>query len=175
MEAWQQVGDDEVLYNGYRKLAGRTFVSPSGKEVTFELKKDPHAACIVAITPDLKVIMTREFRPGPNAVFLELPGGVLEESEDPREGADRELLEETGYRGILQEVGTTYVCAYSTAVTHIFLATDCELVTKQNLDENEHIEIVLLSIPEFKEYLRSGQGTDIGAGYIALEALNLAV
>src|SRR5690349_3163193 len=54
-------------------------------------------ANILAITKDQKVVLVRQYRHGVKEVLLELPGGVIEDGEDPLAGIQRELLEETGY------------------------------------------------------------------------------
>ena len=63
-------------------------------------------ANVVAITPDDKVVMVRQWRFGSQAEGLEIPGGVVDKGETPEEAATRELEEETGYRpGTIESVG----------------------------------------------------------------------
>lgn len=50
-----------------------------------------------ALTLDRKIIMVRQFRPILNAYTLELPAGHVDEGEDNRTAASRELYEETGF------------------------------------------------------------------------------
>jgi 8-oxo-dGTP pyrophosphatase MutT (NUDIX family) len=52
---------------------------------------------IVALTPDGRFPLVRQYRPALEAFTLELPAGLAEPDEDPAEGCRRELLEETGY------------------------------------------------------------------------------
>jgi len=40
-------------------------------------------------------------------------------------------------------------------------------------DSAEGLEIVLMTLDEFREHLRGGQLTDVGAGYRGLDALGL--
>jgi 8-oxo-dGTP pyrophosphatase MutT (NUDIX family) len=53
---------------------------------------------IVPVTDDRRVVMVRQYRHGVGRVTLEIPGGLVDAGEDPREAAMRECLEETGYR-----------------------------------------------------------------------------
>src|SRR5690349_12325827 len=53
----------------------------------------------IAVTPDDRVVLVRQFRAGSGRDSLETPGGLLEPGEDPAAAGARELLEETGYAG----------------------------------------------------------------------------
>src|SRR5579883_927502 len=53
----------------------------------------------IAVTPDDRVVLVRQFRAGSRRDSLETPGGLLEPGEDAGEAGARELLEETGYAG----------------------------------------------------------------------------
>jgi len=52
---------------------------------------------IVALTPDNRFPIVRQYRPALERFTWELPAGLAERDEDPAEGCKRELLEETGY------------------------------------------------------------------------------
>jgi len=54
---------------------------------------------VVAITPENKVVMVRQFRFGIGKITTEIPGGTVDPGETSGEAAQRELLEETGYSG----------------------------------------------------------------------------
>jgi ADP-ribose pyrophosphatase len=52
---------------------------------------------IVALTPDGRVPIVRQYRPAFEAFTWELPAGLVERKEDPAQACAREPLEETGY------------------------------------------------------------------------------
>src|SRR5512132_3195116 len=54
-------------------------------------------ALVVALTKNDEGVLVKQYRHGSCDSLLEFSGGVVEDGEDPVEGAKRELLEETGY------------------------------------------------------------------------------
>ena len=51
---------------------------------------------IVALTPDGKIPIVRQYRPALEAFSWELPSGLVDHGESPADACRRELLEETG-------------------------------------------------------------------------------
>ena len=97
----------------------------------FYIKEEGPATGILALTRDLQVILVRQFRPGPNEILVELPGGYIGKNQTPKQAAERELMEETGYKGKAKIVAQVYDCAYSTMNRYCVVITDCKKVTKQ--------------------------------------------
>src|SRR5882757_10727851 len=52
---------------------------------------------IVALTPDGRIPIVRQYRPAIEAFTWELPAGMVDPGEQPIDSARRELMEETGY------------------------------------------------------------------------------
>jgi 8-oxo-dGTP pyrophosphatase MutT (NUDIX family) len=93
---------------------------------------------VVALTPDKHVVMIEQFRHGIGKVTLELAGGIVERDEDHALAGDRELLEETGYKGtnhgIIGQVSANPAILNNMVST--VLVTDCTPAGKQELDGN---------------------------------------
>ena len=170
MEAWRRLGET-VVYDRFRRIVSRAFALPDSSTAEFEVLELFDNAAVLALTPDHEVVLVREFRPGPEAVLLELPGGVVEADQTPTEAARAELLEETGYEGDVVSAGTMLKDAYATNTKHVFVATDCRQVVEPV--EPLFTEPVLMSLPEFRAHLRSGRLTDTDAAYRALDHLGL--
>ena len=171
---WPRLGEDVGARVGYRKLVVRGFQTPDNKRVDFTLIDEGRVVCIFPLTKDRQVVLAKQFRPGPEQILLELPGGVINLDETPEEAAVRELLEETGYRGKLQLVTESFHSAYSTMQRYNFVATECEKVDEPNTpDDEEFTEVELMPLDQFREHVRSGKLTDMGTGYRALDFLDL--
>lgn len=52
---------------------------------------------VIPLTGDGRVVLIEQYRHGTGEVSLEIPGGMVDEGESPRDAAARELFEETGY------------------------------------------------------------------------------
>lgn len=92
----------EVLYDGEHLR----FVRRNGWEFV-ERKNVTGIAILVAITDWGGVLIVEQYREPVQGVVLELPAGLIgdEGQEDAEAGANRELLEETGYRaGVIEKV-----------------------------------------------------------------------
>lgn len=167
---WRKLSE-EVVYEGFRRILSRRFELPDGQVADLEVIDLADSVVVLALTPENEVVLARQFRPGPEEVLLELPGGLVDPGRSPAEAARAELLEETGYAGDLLEVGSVRPNAYATKTKYVFSATGCRRVGEPAADE--HVEVVLLSLPEFREHLRTGLLTDTDGAYRALDFLNL--
>lgn len=149
----------------------RTYELPNGDVADFEILDLLDSAAVLALTPANEVVLVEEFRPGPEAVLVELPGGVVEPGQAPIDAARAELLEETGYEGDLIEIGAVVRDAYATNLKHVFAATDCRRVSEP--EQPQFTAPVLMPLDAFREHLRQGRLTDSEAAYRALDELGL--
>lgn len=175
MRPWRQVGETEVIYDGWRKVFRKIFLTNEGKEFVAEISdRDGTAgAAVIALTPENMVIIARQFRVGPGKVMDELPGGYVDSGEDPETAAKRELREETGYEaGRIIKIGEVYEGSYTASRHHYYLAEDCHLVDSvPSLDEGEEIEVDLISISKLFSNAHANMMTDTQALFFAYEKL----
>ncbi len=132
---------------------------------------------VFGLTAEREVILVRQYRYGADAIHLELPAGTIDEGEDPRACAIRELAEETGYEATNVALIGAYRVepARSNACAHMYLATDCRQTRERLLDPTEVIEVELEPLASFREMLRDGRidnGASIATGYKALDRLD---
>lgn len=170
---WKEISRETVFQKYSRKIEKVIYELPGGKKAEFYLKREGPTVCVLGITKNKEIILAKQFRPGPNEILLEIPGGGIEEGETAEQAAARELFEETGYRGKVQLISDAFDCAYSTMHRHCLIATDCEKKTEPQNTDSEITEVELLSLEEFRKLLRSGKMTDVEVGYLGLDYLGL--
>ncbi|MFH1047792.1 MAG: NUDIX hydrolase [Patescibacteria group bacterium] len=169
--AWKKISERRFRF-GYRRAVRRNYELPDGRRTDFSLLDVGEIVCVLAFTPTRRVVLAKQFRPGPEAIILDLPGGMSESGESAYVAAARELVEETGY--IAQQltlVTTTFVSAYSIGVRHHFVALNCVRAHTQMLDENEFIEVVDVPFDEFLHLLRTGEIVDTATAFLGLDYL----
>lgn len=116
-------------------------------------------ANVLALTSDNEAVLVRQYRHGVRENLLELPGGVVDEGEDPLEGAQRELMEETGFAAAkVIEVGRLYP---NPAIQHntlfCYLALGAERIGGQHLDDSEDIEVELVPLEDLTQMAAQGK------------------
>ncbi len=169
---WKKLHEEKIELEG-RSLLKKKFKLPNGVEQEFYIPDDGKTVSVLAFTPGKKIILTKQFRPGPEEVCMDMPGGYVDGNEKPEVAAARELEEETGYSGDLKFLGKNYTSAYSTEQIHNFLALNCKKVSGQELDKNEFLDIHLVSLEEFKNLLQKGKVVNPIAAYSGLHELEL--
>lgn len=172
VKEWEQIST-EIAYKKYSQtIERRDFRLPNGMIADFYVRIEKKGACALAITKDNKIITIPQFRPGPRKILYELPGGHVDEGEDVKAAAARELLEETGYAGDVEDwVGTWQSDAYTQADRSIIIVRNCTKVSQPTLEETEFGEVELVDEADFVAQVRTGQLTDTAGAMLALDRL----
>jgi ADP-ribose pyrophosphatase len=156
----------EILFRGAKfDLERIAYRSTGGKLIRREVIRHPGAVCILPLLRtsgrDEKIVMIRNLRPALGEEVWELPAGTLEPPEPPDQCADRELIEETGYRAErFESLGSFFTTPGMTdELMRAFVATDLTEVGQQ-LEEDESIRPVALSVDEVFGLLDTGELKD---------------
>ena len=126
----------------------------------WEVVRPLDAAGVVALTPSGDVLLVRQFRPPVRRAVLEIPAGLLDvDGEEPSGCAERELLEETGYRATsIDPLATFHPSAgHSSELVHLFLARTDDRPVRST---EEGLELVRRPFPDAVAEARAGRIVD---------------
>lgn len=122
------------------------------------------AVCVLAVTPEDKIILVKQYRKAIEKVSYEIPAGKLELGEAGSEEAAalRELEEETGYTGDLTFLYQFYsAIGFCNEKLRLYLATNLTKVPNPRpKDADETIELLELTYEECMELVTSGDIED---------------
>lgn len=148
----------EVLHDEYVRLQKDLLTIPGQADYHYyTLTAAPVAVMILAQTSDGRFVLNWEYRHPVKKTILSCPGGVLDHGETPLSCAERELLEETGYRAEgFTVMGEAYpfpgICTQKTVYVRAKNAVD---TGSQALEHAEFImETALFTSEELKKIVR---------------------
>jgi len=152
-----------IVYRGkYVQTEEQTVRLPDGKEAIREIVSPPNAVGIFAIDSDETVYLVLQYRPAICQVTLEIPAGILDPGEIPRETAIRECGEEIGLTpGKLDFLFSYYhSVGFSTGKIDIFRATDFTPAVNAHTDPSEFLEVVKLPFEALYQKCINGEIVD---------------
>jgi ADP-ribose pyrophosphatase len=128
-------------------------------------------AVVLAVDPDGRIPLVRQYRPVIERVQLELPAGAIRDT--PEETARRELLEETGYEANeLVQLGSPFTEAGRlTSRAWVYYAPNAVRIAEPLELAHEPLEVVLVTQTELLEAIESGAFAL--AGHVAAVGLAL--
>ncbi|MDD4334901.1 MAG: NUDIX hydrolase [Desulfotomaculaceae bacterium] len=147
---------------------------PDGKSTNREVVEHAGAVAVVPLNEKGELLLVRQYRYAVGKNLLEVPAGKLNPGEDYASCAGRELTEETGYEaGNLKHLLSFYSTpGFTNEQIHLFLATDL-ILKKQNLDDDEFIDVETVSLKQALGMVLSGEICDAKSVAGILTTLNL--
>lgn len=174
---WRRTGTRTVHQDRWVHLRADCWVTGEGKVLDPWYMLDwPEIVHVVALTPDDRMVLVRQFRPGAGAAILELPGGMVEAHEtDPVAAGQREFTEETGHAAARYRLVSQlrHDPAHAGNRLHVVLAEGATPSGAQHLDPGEEIAVETLPVDAVLAGLADGligNAGHVGAILLALRA-----
>ena len=139
------------------------------REQIYKSGREGNSVTVLPVTKDNHVILVIEPRVfTKRTVGVEAPAGYVEDGEKASEAAERELLEETGFKAKELIQLREYYCDMGSfaGLTSSFIAKDCKNISEQKLDSDEFIAIIECTIDEAKELIKMQYIKDINTIYL---------
>ncbi len=124
-----------------------------------------------------KVVLVRQYRYSIDDYIYEFPAGLVEETEDYKEAAVREMKEETGLEFQPLEVDPVYEKPAFTTIgmtdesCSIVFGTSTGRISQEYLEDTEEIEVVLAEREEIRRILRE-ENVAIMCSYMLMHFLH---
>ncbi len=145
---------------------------PGRGRIQYSYLERGESVIIVPVTAAGRVVMIRQYRYPVDAHCLELPAGVCRDTtgQTLEAIARKELREEVGGTAASLEYVTWFYSSSSISdeVCHIFLARGVALTHPAETEPGEHLETLLVTVPEAIRMARTGR---IKTGTCALAIL----
>jgi 8-oxo-dGTP pyrophosphatase MutT (NUDIX family) len=155
---WRAFGE-RAIYDSPEVWLGQVDVElPDGERVWHHVVRLSRAAVMVLLDEQDRVLMLWQHRFIPDRWGWELPGGLVDEDEEPADAAQRELEEETGYHaGRVEHLVTFQPMAGLADSEHlVFIGRDPERIGgPTDLSESERADWVPLA--SVAELISAGQ------------------
>ena len=130
----------------------------NGTRISQEIVEQGNAVAVIAIDDDDEVVLVNEFR-YPVGHVLEIPAGNVDKGETPLKCAQRELLEETGYKAkkIERLIRFFPKLGYNTQIIDCYVATELTKISEPNLDEDELITVKKIKFRKLLNMIKNGK------------------
>ncbi|HHT87856.1 MAG TPA: NUDIX hydrolase [Clostridiales bacterium] len=145
------------IINFYRD----TLIINNEKQVVFDFIEHKGASAMIPVDKDGKILMVRQYRNAIDRYTLEIPAGGKNPGEDNLACAIRECEEETGYipNNVKHLIDVHTTVAFSNELIKVYYSNDLT-PSKQNLDEDEYMDVKRYCLDELISMIYSGKITD---------------
>lgn len=150
--------DSEVLFCDKRfSVVRRTIELADGRVIHRPVIEHGGSVAVLPVLDDGRIVLIENRRHVVRQTLLELPAGMLDPGEEPRQAAWRELAEETGYRaGRIEHLASFYTSpGILSERMHLFLATQLQ-AGPASPEPSEQILSRPVAADEAIEMVRSG-------------------
>ena len=150
------------IFRGRRLwIETKTIRLPTGREREKVIVHPSGAVAILPLDGD-RCKLLQQYRYAIDQHIIEAPAGTMEQGEDPRETARRELIEETGFAaGTIVPRGFIYTTpGFTDEKIFLFEARDLSPSQEFWKDEDEVIEVIDVAVSDLPEMIRNGTIVD---------------
>lgn len=174
MKSWKKISEKLLLKHPRISIYEDEVELPNGKRTYYlRFTNRGDAAQVIVVNESGMILVQKEYSYPPNEWLYQFPGGKIDDNESPKDGAKRELAEESQYSGDLTEMGWFYVDNRRTdSKFHVFKATNIKAISTHSSDDEEEFEHYWFSVEHIDRLIKDGEITNYSflAGWALFKA-----
>lgn len=158
LKTWRTLSSTIQEINPYWTYKIDRFALPNGNEGEYHYVHSAGSVLIVPVLASGRLLMVRQYRYLNQRVSLEFPGGGMSHGQSAEAVARKELIEETGFAGELEQIGQfNPFNGVTNETTVVFLARDLSPSAEFRRDESEEFELFELTPNRVENLIRRGE------------------
>lgn len=173
VKSWEVLSSDIVYEKKWLQVKEERCKLPDGRILyPYIIVNVPSFCNVFIVTEQEEIVLVKQYRHAAGIISLEIPGGMIDDGEDPITAVIREMREETGYSS--EEISLLFTINPNPPLENnrawFYLVKNAKKTLPTSLDAFEDIELVLMPKTEFIQKLLNHEfthGTQIGAMYAA--------
>lgn len=173
VKSWEVLSSEIVYQKKWLQVKEERCKLPDGRVLDpYIIINVPSFCNVFIVTEQDEIVLVKQYRHAAGIISLELPGGMIDNGEDPLTAIIREMREETGYTSA--DVSLLYTIHPNPPLENnkawFYLAKNAKQTQSISLDAFEDIELVLIPKKDFIQKLLNHEfthGAQTGAMYAA--------
>lgn len=159
MSKWKKITSNEIFVHPRIVLIEDEIMLPNGVKTSYlKFKNTQNSATIICKRKDGKIILQKQYSYPPDMELYEFPGGGVPFEENLEIGANRELMEECGFRAGHMTLIGKYLMNNRRSNQYMYVYLAEELTEEKAIgDIEEDITIYWLSKEEINELIKNGE------------------
>lgn len=155
LKEWKSKSSKSLFKNPWWEYRLDECYIPNGKEYVYHYVHTGGSSMIIPVTDNNKIILVNQYRYLNRRFSIEFPAGGVKDGENPDDIARKELIEETGYDGVLEKVGIfNPFNGVTDEFCHVYIAKNLYPSNVHEKDISEEFEIIELTPMEIDKLIK---------------------
>tara|TARA_B100001559_G_C16192577_1_gene480604 strand:- start:117 stop:674 length:558 start_codon:yes stop_codon:yes gene_type:complete len=174
---WKVLKSKKVYNSNWIKLFLQKIVTTKGVVINdFHRIEIKSSVVVLPITRDNQIILIETYKHGIGENTFSLPAGYINKYEKPIVAAKRELLEETGYKGLRWKKFGKFVSNsnYYSGEINFYVTYDSIKIGVEDSGDLEDIKVHKINIKKLKKLINNNKIKSLSSAYLIQKWLNLS-